>query len=415
MSHAVKSSAYSSWVYSTRLHVFMYSMLLIATPFILLRNYLVQGIALFSDSSATFLGIEFKIVPVAAAIALVTLLIIFKARITKLRALSLGLAIVIIALAQQITDYYFGHKFYDLQQNWHYLAYGIYSYIIYRDLAPRGMPLYKVILITYFSAMVLSSFDEIIQVFISNRIFDVCDIGKDVTGVYMGMVMTYFGGIYSSTFLKDWRNIRHKNAKGYYRHPFTSMMLLFVLTFIFLGYGSILSDSQYWLLVVGLTIGTFSIFLGILHLSQYKKAAYTMITIAIVLVSVQGFFIVKNLDRGITYNRYGLTVYKGIPIPFFDVMIFPNGMFRPVDKKHYFNQRDREFLMKQKSDIILIGSGMYGKGGKGFNSKELEFIYNPNTRKATQVIIQKNTDAYKTFNRLKRENKNVLFILHNTC
>jgi len=390
-------------------------MLLVATPFILLRNYLVQGVAVLSDSSVTLAGIEFKIVPVSAAVFVLVLLIIFRSKITRLSVLSFALAVAVIALAQQITDYYFGHDFYDLQQNWHYMAYGIYSYIIYRDLAPRGMQLHEIILLTYASALMLSTFDEIIQMFISGRIFDICDIGKDITGVYMGMIITYFSGKYSSTFFKDWRNIRHKKLKSYYRHPFTSMFVLFVLTFMFLGYGSILSDSQYWFLATVLTIATFFLFFLILHLSQFKKARNVMITLVIMLVLIQGFFIIKNFDKGITYNRYGLTVYRGIPIPFFDIMIFPNGTFRLVDKKHYFNQRDREFLLSKESDIILIGSGMYGKGGKGFSKDDHEFIYNPNTQKATQVIIQKNTEAYKTFNGLKRENKNVLFILHNTC
>jgi hypothetical protein len=31
------------------------------------------------------------------------------------------------------------------------------------------------------------------------------------------------------------------------------------------------------------------------------------------------------------------------------------------------------------------------------------------------VIIQRNMDACKTFNRLKMEGKKVLFVVHNTC
>jgi VanZ family protein len=354
-------------------------------------------------------------VPITAFILLAAFLIAYRSYITKLRALALVLAIGIVALAQQITDYYFGHSFYDLQQNWHYLAYGIYAFVIYRDLAQRNIPLYRIILLTYFSAMLLSAFDEIIDVFISNRVFDICDIGKDVTGVYMGMVLTYFGGKYSQVLFKDWLNIRHRNLKGYYRHPFTLMILLLVLTFIFLSIGSILSDSQYWLLVITISVGLFAIFFGVLHLSQFKKAGYTMLAILVVLVGIQGFFIIKHFDDNIVYNEYGLTVYKGIPIPFFDIMIFPDDTFRLVDKKHFFNQRDREFMLKKKADIILIGSGADGKRGREFNDPDHEFIYNPYTKKATQVIIQKNSEAYKTFNRLKRENKNVLFVLHNTC
>lgn len=415
MSQAIRLNSQTSGIHSTRLHVYMYAMLLIATPFILLRNYLVQGIAYVSSYSIMLSGIELKVVPISAMILALCLLIVYRSYITKIRALSLVIGIAIIGLAQQITDYYFGHNFYDLQQNWHYLAYGIYSYIIYRDLASRRLSLFKIILITYFSAMLLSTFDEIIQVYISSRVFDICDIGKDVAGVYMGMTITYFSGNYSQPFFKDWDNIRHKKIKAYYRHPFTLMLLLFALTFIFLGYGSILSNSQYWFHVIALTVISFAVVFIILHLSQFKTPGYIMLAVFIILIVVQGFYFIKHRGDGITKNEYGLTVYKGIPIPFFDIIIFPNGGFRLVDKKHSFNQRDREFLLRKKTDIILIGSGAYGRGGKGFNNPAHEFLYNPYTKKATQVIIQKNSEACKTFNRLKRENKNVLFVLHNTC
>jgi hypothetical protein len=109
-------------------------------------------------------------------------------------------------------------------------------------------------------------------------------------------------------------------------------------------------------------------------------------------------------------------VYKGIPIVFYDVMIFPNGTFRLVDKKHYFNSRDQTFFMEHKPDIIIIGSGAEGLGGRGFvKQSPHQFMYNPHIQRGTQVIILKTPEACEVFNRLKRERKNVLFVLHNTC
>jgi hypothetical protein len=90
-------------------------------------------------------------------------------------------------------------------------------------------------------------------------------------------------------------------------------------------------------------------------------------------------------------------------------------MFRLVDKKHYFNKRDQKFFFKQKTNIIIIGTGADGLGGKGFPDKTNFFIYNPYIEKGTQVIILKNPEACEVYNRLKKENKDVLFILHNTC
>jgi len=51
-------------------------------------------------------------------------------------------------------------------------------------------------------------------------------------------------------------------------------------------------------------------------------------------------------------------------IPFFDVFIFENGSMRLVDKKHYFNARDKNRIMLEASDIVVIGTGFRNKGGK---------------------------------------------------
>jgi len=87
-----------------------------------------------------------------------------------------------------------------------------------------------------------------------------------------------------------------------------------------------------------------------------------------------------------------------------------------VDKKHFFNGQDQQFFLSQKPDILLIGSGHHGKGGKGFKIEEgSTFSYNEHILKGTQIIILKTPDACKVFNRLKKEGKKVLFVIHSTC
>ncbi len=393
----------------------MYALLLVLTPFILLRNYMVQAVSVFSASSFDLFGLEVKIVPMSALLAVVILLLVFRKHVTRLRLLAVAIVVFLDALAQQVTDYYFGHNFYDLQQNWHYIAYGLYAYMIYRDLSRRNLPLHKIMLATYFSALGLSIFDEFFQMFMSSRVFDICDTGKDLLGVLMGMVIVYFSSRYSTQLTKDWKKIRQNKLKGYYRHPSTLLFLLFVLTFIFLVIGSLLTESEYAPLVGLLTIAAFALFVLALHVSQHKAGRAALLGLLVAVVAIQGFFFVKYRRENIVHTSYGLTVYKGIAIPFFDVMIFQDGTLRLVDKKHYFNQRDREFFLKKAPDILLIGGGSEGKGGKGFDDSKRLFLYNHFFDKATQVIIQKNQDACETFNRLKSENKKVIFVIHNTC
>jgi VanZ family protein len=409
------SSITPPWIHSTRLHVVIYGLLLVATPFILLQNYLVEFIASLSDSSLKLFGLTLKIIPIAALVLFIAAFIIYRSHITPRRILILISVILIDALAQQITDYYFNHRFYDLQQNWHYIAYGIFAYMAYRDLRKRRISLAKMMLVTYFCAFALSLSDEFIQMYLSSRVFDLCDTGKDVWGTMMGIVVIYGGGKYATSLFSNWREIRHKRFRQYLSHPFTLLCLIFLFTFLFLSISSILSETVYALTVALLTLGCFIILCAVLHLSQYRLGKYGLIIILVAGLLTQSFFYFKYRSANITTSQYGLTVYEGIPIVFFDIMIYPNGMFRLVDKKHYFNQRDREFFLKKGADIIIIGSGMDGLGGKGFPNESIFFLYNPFFKKGTQFIILKNPEACKTFNRLKQEKKNVLFILHNTC
>ena len=411
--HSTREQA--SWIHSPRIHVIMYGLLLIATPFILLRNYLVEAISLASHSSFTALGIEFKLVPTAAFLIAILLVIVLRKRITKTILGAIAAVLLLNLLGQQVTDYYFDHNFYDLQQNWHYIAYAIFAYMIYRDLSDRGLPLHRIMLITYVAAFSLSLFDELFQLQMSSRVFDVCDIGKDVWGVCMGMILTYVGGKKSQTLLKDWKNIRHQAFRDYLRHPFTLLLLMLALTFILLNIGSILTESGYVLLVFALTAVAFTLFFAIWHLSQFRVWKMLFIGVLILAIVVQGFFFVRYRDSNIVSTQYGLLIYKGIPIPFFDVMIYQDGTFRLVDKKHLFNKRDQAFLLKRRPDIIIIASGVDGLGGKGFTDPRHLFLYNQWTEKATQVIIQRNAEACQTFNRLKQQDKNVLMVYHNTC
>jgi hypothetical protein len=116
------------------------------------------------------------------------------------------------------------------------------------------------------------------------------------------------------------------------------------------------------------------------------------------------------------YHRFGLTVYKGVPVAYFDLMIHTDGTFRLVDKKHQFLVPDRTRFLKEQPDILLISSGEYGRGGNGFASKRTsQFVYNAYSGRGTHVLILNTRDACTTFNRLLKEHKNVLFVLHNTC
>ena len=404
------------WIHSSRLHVVMYSMLLVLTPFLLLRNFLQPAIARFSRAGFEFAGTQIPIVPVLALVLLISSLIYFRACLTRIRVLAGVIVLFMDALAQQISDYYFGHKFYDLQQNWHYLAYLTFSIMVYRDLAPRGARMTKIMLVSFLLAVSFSAFDETVQLGLSGRAFEMGDIAKDAWGAVMGIVLVYLGGSQPDSLRTHWRQLRHETVRGYLGNPASTMILLIALGFLFIGLASLLTELEHCTLIILLTVGGFVVFFVLFHLSQRKWVKYSLVAVLLVGLGAQSYFFVKHRAEYIVYQGPGLTVYKGIPIFFFDVMIFPDGTFRPVPKKHWFSLRDRKFFLKQETDIILIGSGTHGRGGRGFPEEAVsQFIFNPFTNDGTQVIILPNSEACPLFNRLKREKKDVLLVLHNTC
>ncbi len=401
--------------YTPKTQIILYGLLLIFTPFLILQNFLQSAIGMASRFSFSIEKLEIPYVLAIAGIFFIFLIILVRREITPYRIIVSIVVISFIIIGQNSTDYYFNHKFYDLQQNWHYFAYAFFSYLAYRFFKYKEFPPEKIILFTFLSALALSTFDEGAQVFISGRIFDICDIAKDGWGTIAGIIFTFFilkkGEITSS----GWK-IRHARISSYLKHPVTVLFMEIVFGLIFLLISSILTNNSYWLLTIALTLVLFLIFFTILHLSQRFLFRTIFIIAAVIIIIVQGFFFFKYREKNIIYNTYGLTVYKGIPIPFFDIMIYPDETFRLVDKKHFFTNRDQIMINGLAKDILLIGSGSEGLGGRGYPEEtKVQFIFNENTEQGLQIIILKTPKACEVFNKLRNEGKNVLFIIHNTC
>jgi len=405
----------NKWIYNTKTHLIMYALLLIFTPFLMLRNYLQSAIGKLSRLSYIILDIE---IPYLLTIFIIVLAIIILKNFRKIKHHHIlgGLAaILLIYLAQLFADYYFDHRFYDLQHNWHYFAYGIYSFIAFRYFKGQDKPISKIILLIFISALALSTFDEGTQVFISGRIFDVSDIAKDAWGAIIGMIFL-FVGVFPDELKQFKFQVTNVRIKDYLHNPKTLLFWELIFTFILILVSSVLADMSYWYYVVTITFVSFLLIFFLFHFSRNKYFRFISLLLIILLLILQSINFLKYRNDYIVSNKYGLVVYRGIPIPFFDVMIFPNNTFRLVDKKHSFNSRDLATIYNKVDDILLIGSGHEGLGGKGFPEDfPVQFVFNHIKNKALQIIILPTPEACNEFNRLKKEGKNVLFIIHNTC
>jgi hypothetical protein len=403
-------------IHSTRLHVSLYSALLVMTPFIMLRTYMQDALGRFSTSRVTLIGVSVPAVLVLAGVPAIVALILLRRRIRVRHVLAGLLGLAMFRLGQLLTDYYFGHRFYEVQQNWHYIAYSIFAFMVYRDQRSRGAPLARYMLITFGLAFLYSSFDEWFQLFINSRIFDPCDVAKDVWGAIIGMTVLLVGGRHTELRAGAWHRVRQASLRDWFRHAPSVWVLLAVLGFLFLIISSLLTDSHYLLSIVLITLGSWVVVFGGLHLSRFRWPGRALLALGVIAAVALGQSYLRHRDDGIGRHQYGLTICQGIPIPYFDVLVFPDGHFRPVDKKHYFTPRDRIFIEKRHADIVLIGTGYRGLGGFGFpHQKGSRFVYNAQTERGMQVIIENSREACEHYSRLKEQGKRVLLILHSTC
>ncbi|MBP6875319.1 MAG: VanZ family protein [Candidatus Eisenbacteria bacterium] len=404
------------WIHSTRLHAVLYSFLLVFTPFILLQNYLVDIVASISTSRMSLGGWNLPIVPVVAAVALLAIVIWQRKRITRRVLLAAAIILLMNALSQQMSDYYFGQNFYDLLQNWHYLAYALFGPMVYRDLDPRGVRFSRILWIIFFCALGLSTFDESFQRYMSSRVFDLSDTAKDVWGCLMGLVAIALCSRHARELRLDLKSLVRMPRLQTLDHPLVALVLMACFTLIFLSCASLMSDAQYAPLVALFSIGLSALALGLYLLLLRKPGRIAIGALALIAVCALGYSALHYRGQEIVSHRNGLTVYRGMPLLFFDALIFPDGHFRLVDRKHSFTSRDQKRLLRQKSDIIVVGTGRKGLGGQGFPEPSMvQFLHNPYSGGVTQVIIQRTADACLTFNRLKKEGKRVAFVIHNTC
>jgi hypothetical protein len=125
--------------------------------------------------------------------------------------------------------------------------------------------------------------------------------------------------------------------------------------------------------------------------------------------------LINNWQNNLSFKKPGLIFYRGIPLPYFDFIVFPNGYCHLIDKKKYFRSTDRDYLLRQKPDIVLIGAGENGSGGKGFDQGiGTHFIFNRYTLRGTQIVILPTSQICEKYNLLKKKGKSVLAVMHNS-
>lgn len=411
---AMKKKNYCKQFPKTRtalVNLVLYQFLLVATPFLLVRNFLQQAIGTFSQWSFDLAG---KPIPYTVAFVCVTLIVVLILNLKKFRiktALIFLSALLLWRLGQLVTDYYFNHDFFELQHNWHYLAYGILAWVSYLYHQAKGYSHIRYIWQTVAMGQIISIFDEVAQIFISGRVFDVCDIGKDLWGNVIGMIVITAAVSHKLNFSFK---LLHKKPADNFSNPYSSLFILALYAFLFLSIGSLITETRYLGQVILWSWGSFLAIILCLYFTLYKWGRLIIATM-IVAGLLWGVVTWQRHDQAVIQKQPGLLEWRGLPVPYFDLMIKPSGSIKLVDKKAYFNKKDKmNRIYGLCEEILLIGSGTNGTGGKGFPKKESHFVFNPVTGKPLQILIYPNLQACKIYNKLTAQGKKLLFIIHNS-
>lgn len=394
-----------------KINLILYTILIVATPFIMLQNYLQGSIRNLSLSQLGMFGMKVPVLVVLFIVFLGLSVFLLRKIITVWSLGVLFVVAVLILIGQNISDYYIGFKFYDLQINWHYFAYFTFAFVAYSLFSSKLFSPAKTYLYSFLLAVFISLFDEMFQYFLSQRIFDLSDVAKDLWGVSMGLfIINYL--IKNKSYHNKLFSVRQEKWKEYFRNSTSILYVIIIFSLIFLSVSSLLTEVRFgWYVFFISLLSTLFVFI-IFHFyfGKYKKIINIFLLLLIVgqLVS----FTLNHKKDFVFHNNF-LTVYKGIALPFFDVMIYPNQTFRFVDKKIEFNQTDKKVLMKYNPDIIIIGGGKDNEGGNGFPGKDKShFIFNPTTKSGVQVIILDSRLACIKYNELRKNGHRVLFVLH---
>ena len=393
----------------------LFTLLVIATPFVVVTKFLQGAVYTVSHLSFPLFGFRLPILGTVLVLLFLSFLIWQRKNITPRRLAGALIVIIMIAFGQWVQDFYCGMAVYDLQRNWHYAAYAAYIFMFFRTFHMRGLSLSKLILFSFISAVCLSTIDEFFQFHMSDRVFDVSDIAKDSWGAMMGLGLVLFVSETYGTIKFDRCSIFQRKVQGYIKDPLAVLTMVGLFSFIVLTISPLLTEYQYIGIFLLVVLGCFILTMLVIHLCRSPILRWGfLISAGLIVILLTGSVLIHR-DENVRFIGGNLIVYKGLPVPFFDILIHTNGMPRLVDKKEIFNKQDQKLLLDHEPDILLIGSGSEGQGGKGFQIVEgTSFVYNQETRAGMQVIVQRSLNACETFNRLKRQGKRVLLVWHNS-
>lgn len=219
----------------------LYSLLVIFTTFIMLQYYLQGFIRHLSGWNINILGTSQPVVIMIFASVLLCIFLVFRKFFSLWNLAALLVLFMFFAFGQWISDYHIDFKYYDLQNNWHFFAYFLFAFVSWSFFKPKRISLSRILLYTWLLGLTISLFDELFQHGMSQRVFDLSDVAKDLWGITTGLlILVSWVGKRSITKF----NVRHEKIKDYFSNPVFCIILLMVSSSSFILVNSLLTEKK---------------------------------------------------------------------------------------------------------------------------------------------------------------------------
>ena len=142
----------------------------------------------------------------------------------------------------------------------------------------------QIIINTFVMALAISTLDELLQMPLSNRIFDIGDISKDLWGTMIGLLFIYLI-LENGRIFKEKTFIEKKMMSDIYQNPVSLLIALFIVSYIFMVIASLLTESEYLFAAVLTTIVLSIIIISTIYYLRNNKTRPYALTLVLIIIA----------------------------------------------------------------------------------------------------------------------------------
>ncbi len=106
-------------------------------------------------------------------------------------------------------------------------------------------------------------------------------------------------------------------------------------------------------------------------------------------------------------SRFGVTTYSRVPVPFLDLQVRADGVFRPIFKSHDVDSSRLSWLLADRApDVLVVAIGWESAARLSDQFR---------APAGTRLLVLPTAEALGAYNSLKAQGVRVAIHVHSTC